>query len=126
MKHVPEGLDAKPSTAIAAHVVYSTTVIPGLCLGHSKAPVFACWPHACQLFYSFSKSQSRPLCSVLTRFRKEMRSLRADGTPAPRAAKGGGEGGEGGEGEVYGGGIAGDWEALAGLWMGRAVRMAAT
>ena len=47
---------------------------------------------------------------------KQMRSLRADGTPAPRAAKGGGgEGGEGGEGEAYGGGIAGDLEALAGL-----------
>ena len=50
-----------------------------------------------------------------------MRSLRADGTPAPRAAKGGGEGGvggeggESGEGEAYGGGIAGDLEALAGL-----------
>ena len=46
---------------------------------------------------------------------KQMRSLRADGTPAPRAAKGGGEGGEGGEGEACGGGIAGDLEALAGL-----------
>ena len=44
---------------------------------------------------------------------KQMRSLCADGTPAARSAAGG-EGGEG-EGEAWGGGCAGDLEALAGL-----------
>ena len=49
---------------------------------------------------------------------KQMRSLRADGTPAPRAAKGGGEGGEGSEGGEGGEGGEGDampaWVSICG------------